>query len=113
MSDLERELAEELHRVLDPIAARPIPPRRAVQGTRTLKTVLGGAGAALTIKVLTGVAVAAAAVTVAGACPTRSFNPPVWGQQVTQPGTNSKTTSPAGTRRTAYCVHHLPARHTL
>jgi hypothetical protein len=82
MSDLERELERELHRVLDPVSARPVPPRRAVQSRTGLKAVLGGAGAALTIKVLTGVAVAAAAVTVAGAATTGSLNPAVWGQQV-------------------------------
>src|SRR5258708_33313115 len=81
MSNLERELAEELHRVLDPIAARPIPPRRTVQGNRTLKTVLGGAGAALTIKVLTGVAGAPAAGTVAGGAAAGRLDPAVWGQQ--------------------------------
>src|SRR5438309_5618725 len=82
MSDLERELESELHRVLDAVAARPIPTRRSAPGRVSLRALLGGAGAALTIKVLTGVAVAAAAVTVAGAAPAGSLNPAVWGQQV-------------------------------
>ena len=82
MSDLERELESELHRVLDAVAARPIPTRRSAPGRVSLRALLGGAGAALTIKVLTGVAVAAAAVTVAGAATTGSLNPAVWGQQV-------------------------------
>jgi hypothetical protein len=83
MSDIERELEETLHRVLDPISARPVPPRRAVHGRSAFRTVAGGAGAALTVKVLTGVAVAAAAVTMAGAVSTGSVNPVIWGQTIT------------------------------
>ena len=41
------------------------------------------AGAALTLKLLTGVAAAAAAVTVAGAVTTGSLNPVNWGEAVT------------------------------
>lgn len=84
MSETERELEETLHRVLDPIAARPIPPRRAPASRSAFKTVMGGAGAALTVKVLTGVVAAAAAVTVAGAVTTGSLNPADWGKQVSQ-----------------------------
>jgi hypothetical protein len=84
MSDIDRELEETLHRVLDPIAARPIPPRRAVHSRSAFTTVAGGAGAALTVKLLTGVAAAAAAVTVAGAVTTGSLNPVDWGSAVTQ-----------------------------
>src|SRR6266513_1586374 len=82
MSDLERELEQELHRVLDPIAGLPIPPRRMIRNRRVTRALLGGAGAALSFKLLTGVAVAAAAVTVAGAATTGSLDPNVWGQQV-------------------------------
>ncbi|TME05071.1 MAG: hypothetical protein E6I71_04250 [Chloroflexi bacterium] len=82
MSELERELEQELHRVLDAVAARPIPLRRAVHPRVGLRALVGGAGAALAVKVLTGVAVAAAAVTVAGAATTGSLNPAVWGQAV-------------------------------
>ena|SRR5437868_4470822 len=82
MSDLERDLEQELHRVLDVVSARAVPPRRALQARTGLKALAGGAGAALTIKVLTGIAVAAAAVTVAGSAATGSLNPAVWGQQV-------------------------------
>jgi hypothetical protein len=83
MSEIERELEEALHRVLDPISARPIPARRAVHGRSIFKTVTGGAGAALTVKLLTGIAAAAAAVTVAGAVTTGSVNPVIWGQTIT------------------------------
>lgn len=84
MSEIERELEETLHRVLDPIAARPIPPRRPPASRSAFKTVIGGAGTALTVKVLTGVAAAAAVVTVAGVVTTGSLSPADWGQQVTQ-----------------------------
>jgi len=82
-NDIERELEEALHRVLDPISARPIPMRRAVHSRSAFRTVTGGAGAALTLKLLSGVAAAAAAVTVAGAVTTGSVNPVVWGQTIT------------------------------
>jgi uncharacterized membrane protein YgcG len=82
-NDIERELEEALHRVLDPISARPIPMRRAVHSRSAFRTVTGGAGAALTVKLLTGVAAAAAAVTVAGAVTTGSLNPVNWGEAVT------------------------------
>jgi hypothetical protein len=84
MSDIERELEQTLQRVLDPISARPIPPRRSGHSRSAFKTVAGGAGAALTVKLLTGVAAAAAAVTVAGAVTTGSLNPVNWGAAVTQ-----------------------------
>lgn len=84
MSDLERELEVELHRVLDPVAAMPIPPRRTVRSHGPVKALVGGTGAALGFKVLSGVVVVAAAVTVAGAATTGSLNPAVWGQQVKQ-----------------------------
>src|SRR6476646_4560894 len=77
MSDLERELEQELHRILDPIVGQPIPPRRAIQNRRRARALLGGAGAALSFKLLAGVA-----VTVAGAATTGSLDPTVWGQQV-------------------------------
>ncbi|HET7338496.1 MAG TPA: hypothetical protein VFK22_03025 [Candidatus Dormibacteraeota bacterium] len=83
MSDIERELEDTLHRALDPIVARPIPPRGAAHARSAFRTVAGGAGAALTVKVLTGVVAAAAAVTVAGAVTTGSLNPVIWGQTVT------------------------------
>ena len=82
MSDLERELEQELHRVLDPLAAMPVPDRRPAASRKATRALLGGAGAALTVKLLTGVAVAAAAVTVAGASATGSLNPADWGRQV-------------------------------
>jgi len=112
MSDIERELEQELHRVLDVVSARPIPPRRAVQARTGLKAILGGAGAALTIKVLTGVAVAAAAVTVAGAATTGSLNPSVWGQQVSDQVTKCKQqVANSGQHGIGGCVSSFASQH--
>src|SRR5260370_3069923 len=83
--DFESELERELRRILDPIAAAPIPFRGAPSsGGMMKKRLLGGVGAALSVKLLTGIAVAAAAVVVAGAAPevavTGTLNPPTWCQ---------------------------------
>src|SRR2546422_11745661 len=64
--DFERELEQELHRILDPIAAAPIPLRRARLSGGLMKRLVGGAGAAIGLKVLTGFAVAAFAAVAAG-----------------------------------------------
>src|SRR5713226_3767040 len=83
--DFERELERELHRVLDPIAAAPIPFRRAPSGALA-RRLLGGAGVALGLKLATGVAIAAFAAAAIGATTevavTGSLNPADWGQQV-------------------------------
>lgn len=111
MSDLERELESELHRVLDPVSSLPIPPRRAVQSRGPIKTLLGGAGTALTIKILSGVAVAAAAVTVAGAATTGSLNPTVWGQQVKQQVDTCKDQLAQGQHGIGDCVSPFSNQH--
>jgi hypothetical protein len=87
MNDFEREMEYELHRILDPMTGGPIPFRRPMQPGGSMKRLLGGAGAAIGIKILTGIAVAAAATTIAVAATevatTGSVNPLNWGQQVT------------------------------
>jgi hypothetical protein len=112
MSDIERELENELHRVLDPISSMPIPPRRAAaRGRRVGGRVLGGAGAAVAFKVLTGVAVAAAAVTVAGAATTGSLNPAVWGQQVSEQVEKCKGDLTGGQHGIGDCVSGFANQH--
>jgi hypothetical protein len=87
MNDFERDLEDDLRRILDPMTASPIPARRAMQAGGSMKKLLGGAGAALGVKILTGFAVAAMAATAAVAATevaiTGSVNPANWGQQVT------------------------------
>ena len=111
MSDLERELESELHRVLDPVSASAIPARRAVRHHGRVRALLGGAGAAFTIKVLTGVAVAAAAVTLAGAATTGSLNPQVWGQQVKQQVDTCKDRLAQGQHGIGDCVSGFSNQH--
>ena len=111
MSDLERELESELHRVLDPLAAQPIPPRRALANRTSARAVLGGAGAALSVKLLTGVAVAAAAVTVAGAATTGSINPVDWGKQVSQHVADCKAALADGQHGIGDCVSDFANQH--
>jgi len=111
MSDNERELELELHRVLDPLTAMPIPPRQSPLGRATARTVLGGAGAAVALKLLTGVAVAAAAVTVAGAATTGSINPLEWGQQVSQHVADCKAKLGDGQHGIGDCVSAFSSQH--
>ncbi|HEY1419434.1 MAG TPA: hypothetical protein VGG90_01850 [Candidatus Dormibacteraeota bacterium] len=88
MNDFERELEDELHRMLDPLRATPVPSRRVNATGGAMHKFLGGIGAAVGVKVLTGFVVAAAAATVAVAATevasTGSLNPLNWGQQVNQ-----------------------------
>lgn len=111
MSDIERELEAELHRVLDPLSSLPIPSRRAVRSRGPIKTLLGSAGAALTIKILSGVAVAAAAITVAGAATTGSLDPTVWGQQVKQQVDTCKDQLAQGQHGIGDCVSPFSNQH--
>ena len=111
MSDLERDLEQELHRVLDPIAALPIPPRRTLHNRSTARALLGGAGAALSLKLLTGVAVAAAAVTIVGAATTGSLNPSDWGQQVSQRVAECKAALADGQHGIGDCVSSFAKQH--
>jgi hypothetical protein len=116
MSDFDSELEQELHRILDPIVSGPIPTRRPLATSGWRRRLLGGAGAALTVKVLTGIAVAAAAITVAGAATevatTGSLNPLVWGQHVKQTVAQCKDTLRAsGTRGIGKCVSAIANQH--
>ena len=114
--DFELELERELHRILDPIAAVPIPPRRAPVSGGFRKRLLGGAGAALGLKLATGVAVAAFAAAAAGVATevavTGSLNPSNWGQSVTQAVQTCKDTLRAsGTRGIGPCVSAIAKQH--
>src|SRR5213075_2298148 len=76
-----------------------------------LRTVLGGAGAALSLKLLSGVAVAAAAVTVAGAATTGSINPVTWGQQVSEHVAECKAKLADGQHGIGDCVSSFANQH--
>ncbi len=116
MNDFERDLEGELHRILDPMTAVSIPLRRGTDSGGTMKKLLGGVGAAIGVKLLTGIAVAAAAVTVAAAATevatTGSINPQDWGQQVSQQVQTCKDTLRAsGTRGIGQCVSQFAKQH--
>jgi hypothetical protein len=112
MSDIDREIELELKRVLDPLAGAPIPARRMVRSQNTrIRALLGGAGAALTVKLLTGVAVAAAAVTVAGTAATGSLDPTVWGQQVKDRVAECRDKLADGQHGIGDCVSSFASRH--
>ena len=111
MSDLERELEQELHRVLDPISRLPIPARRAPGHATLYRRIAGGAGAALTVKILTGVAVAAAAATVAGAATTGSFNPRDWTQGMSKTVESCKAALTPGHHGIGECVSDIANQH--
>lgn len=111
MNEIERELERELHRVLDPVSALPIPARRMPARHGVLRTLLGGTGAAVTFKLLSGVVVAAAAVTVAGTAATGSPNPLVWGQQVSHYVTDCKDKLADGQHGIGDCVSTFASSH--
>jgi hypothetical protein len=115
MSDFEREIEQELHRVLDPTLAGSIPSWRVPPSASFRKRLLGGAGVALGVKVLTGIAVAAAAATVAGAATetviTGSVSPAVWGQQVKLQVDACKDRLSAGQHGIGDCMSDFTSKH--
>ncbi|HEV1991356.1 MAG TPA: hypothetical protein VGR34_00660 [Candidatus Dormibacteraeota bacterium] len=116
MSDFERELEDELHRIVDPMTAGPIPIRRATAASGgTMKRLLGGAGAALGLKIATGFAVAALAATAAVAATevalTGSINPANWGQQVKEEVADCKAAVAPGEHGIGQCVSSFARQH--
>jgi hypothetical protein len=80
-----------------------------------LRKLLGGAGAALVVKALTGFAVAALAATAAGAAAeatiTGSLNPDDWGQQVKQQVAACKADLESGEHGIGACVSAFAKQH--
>jgi hypothetical protein len=117
MNDFEQELGYELHRILDPMTAGPLPALRVTSsGGRMKKKLLGGAGAAIGVKILTGFAVAAAAATLAVAATevatTGSANPTNWGQQVKQQVAACKASAERlGVHGIGQCVSQFANQH--
>jgi hypothetical protein len=116
MNDFERGLEEELHRILDPMTAGPIPGRRvtALSGG-TMKRLLSGVGAALGVKLVTGFAIAAMAATAAVAATevatSGSINPANWGQKVKEQVELCKGTLAAGDHGIGQCVASFARQH--
>lgn len=80
-----------------------------------MKRLLGGVGAAIGVKVLTGFVVAAAAATVAVAATetaiTGSVDPTVWGQKVKQQVDTCKDTLATGQHGIGQCVSDFAKTH--
>jgi hypothetical protein len=112
MDDFEREIERELRRALGHVDSAAVPPRRMVRSQRTrVRALVGGAGTALTLKVLSGVAAAAAAVTMAGATTTGSLDPTVWGQQVKAHVADCKAKLADGQHGIGDCVSSFASQH--
>jgi len=116
MNDFEQELEYELHRILDPMTARPIPARTVTTSGGRMKKLLGGAGAAIGLKIATGFAVAAMAATAAVAATevanTGSLNPLNWGQQVKQQVADCKASAERlGVHGIGQCVSQFANQH--
>ena len=116
MSDFDREIESELNRVLGPVDRASIPAWRAPASGGPMKRLVGGAGAALGAKFITGFAVAALAVAGAGVttevATTGSINPNDWGQQVSQQVQTCKDTLRAsGVRGIGQCVSAFASQH--
>jgi hypothetical protein len=114
MSDFERDIERELHRALDPTLAVSIPAWRTPTSRSITRRLLGGAGVALGVKLLTGIAAAAAAATIAGAATetaiTGSLSPSVWGQQVKLQVEACKDRLAAGRHGIGECVSDFATR---
>jgi hypothetical protein len=111
MSDIERELEFELHRVLDPLSGEPIPTLRVPAHGPRVGTLAGGAAVAVSLKLLTGAVAAAAFVTVAGVATTGSLNPVDWGQQVSQHVAACKQDLTSGQHGIGQCVSDFANTH--
>jgi len=116
MNDFEQGLEDELHRILDPMTARPIPARRATTSGGRMKKLLGGAGRAVGLKPPPGFGGAGWAATAAVAATevaiTGSMNPANWGQQVTQQVADCKASAARlGVHGIGQCVSQFANQH--
>jgi len=116
MSDFDREIERELNRILGPVDTQTIPAWRNPASGGFMKRILGGTGAAVAAKLLTGFAVVAFAAAGAGAATeaaiSGSLNPLDWGQQVKQQVQTCKDTLRAsGVRGIGPCVSAFAKQH--
>jgi hypothetical protein len=116
MSEFDREIERELSRILGSVDSASIPAWRTPTSGGFMKRILGGTGAAVAAKLLTGFAVVALAAAGAGvvteAAITGSLNPADWGQQVKQQVDTCKDTLRAsGVRGIGPCVSAFAKQH--
>jgi hypothetical protein len=114
-NDFDGEIERELNRVLRPVDGASIPAWRAPDSGALGKRILGGAGAAIALKVLTGFAVVAfagvGALAATEAATTGSLNPADWGQQVKQQVAACKAALTDGKHGIGDCVSAFAKQH--
>ena len=115
MSDFDRDIERELNRVLGPVGSSTVPAWRAPASGGFIKKLLGGAGAALAAKIVTGLAVgalaAAGATAATEATITGSLNPSDWGKQVVQQVDKCKAALQPGQHGIGQCVSAFAKQH--
>ena len=112
MSDFDREIERELGRVLGPVENASIPAWRTPASGGFMKKILGGTGAALAAKLVTGFAIGAlAAAGATEAVVTGSLNPNDWGQQVVQQVNKCKAALQPGQHGIGQCVSAFARQH--
>ncbi len=115
MSDFDRDIERELNRVLGPVRSASVPAWRTPASGGFMKKLLGGAGAALAAKIITGLAVgvlaAAGATAATEATITGSLNPSDWGKQVVQQVDKCKAALQPGQHGIGQCVSAFAKQH--
>ncbi len=114
-NDFDGEIERELHRVLRPVDGASIPVWRAPDSGGVITRLLGGAAAAIGLKMLTGFAVIAfagvGALAATEAATTGSLNPADWGQQVKQQVAACKAALTDGKHGIGDCVSAFAKQH--
>jgi len=110
-ADFDGEVERELTRVLDSVDRASIPPWRSPAQLGTVKRIAGGAGAAVGLKLVTGLAVVAFAAAGVEAVTTGSVDPTVWGQQVKQQVATCKDALGQGEHGIGQCVSAFAQQH--
>jgi len=115
MSDFDRDIERELHRILGPVESTSIPAWRTPASGGFMKRILGGTGAAIAAKIVTGFAfgalAAAGATAATEASITGSLNPNDWGQQVVQQVQKCKAALQPGEHGIGQCVSAFAKQH--
>jgi hypothetical protein len=113
VSDFDRNIERELGRVLGPVeSSSSIPAWNAPISGGFMKGILGGTGAAIAAKVVTGFAIGAlAAVGATETAITGSVNPNDWGQQVVQQVAKCKAALQTGQHGIGQCVSAFAKQH--
>ena len=112
MSDFDRDIEKELDRVLGPVDSASIPAWRSPASGGLMKKILGGTGAAVAAKVVTGFAIGVlAAAGATEATISGSLNPNDWGQQVVQQVNKCKAALQPGQHGIGQCVSAFARQH--